>query len=55
MAEVELNGLVYVFEDDMKLIDWLDANADELREDKGSSSYPDPANVYSALRSTKAK
>lgn len=44
MAEVELNGLIYIFEDDMKLIDWLDANADDVREDKGCSSYlrPEP-------------
>lgn len=32
MVEVEVNGLVFIFEDDMKLIEWLDANADDVRE-----------------------
>ena len=34
MAEVHLNGLVFVFYDDDALMEWLDANADEVREDK---------------------
>ena len=34
MAEVHLNGLVFVFYDDDVLMEWLDANADEVREDK---------------------
>lgn len=33
MIEIKLNGLVYVFEDDMKVIEWLDANADDVREE----------------------
>lgn len=32
MAEVELNGLVFIFEDDLKLFELLDANADDVRE-----------------------
>lgn len=38
MAEIELYGFVYVFEDDMKLMDLLDANADEVREKNSASS-----------------
>ena len=32
MLEIEVNGLVYIFEDDWKVIEWLDANADDMRE-----------------------
>ena len=32
MVEIEVGGLVYVFESDWKVIEWLDANADEVRE-----------------------
>lgn len=31
MVEIELNGLIYIFWDEMPLIDWLDAHADEVR------------------------
>lgn len=33
MAEIYLNGLVFVFYDDDELMEWLDANADEVREE----------------------
>ncbi len=33
MAEIHLNGLVFVFEDDTALIEWLDAHADEMYEE----------------------
>lgn len=33
MIEIKLNGLVYVFDDDMKVIELLDANADDVREE----------------------
>lgn len=34
MARIHLNGLVFVFYDDDELMEWLDANADEVHEDK---------------------
>lgn len=34
MIKVNVYGLVYVFEDDMKLIDWLDENCDNMYEEK---------------------
>ncbi len=33
MTEIHVNGLVFVFEDDTALIEWLDANADEVYEE----------------------
>lgn len=33
MAEIRLNGLVFVFHDDDELMEWLDTNADEVHED----------------------
>ena len=33
MTEVCVNGLVFVFYDDDALMEWLDAHADEVREE----------------------
>ena len=33
MTEIRLNGLVFVFNDDTALIEWLDAHADEMYEE----------------------
>ena len=33
MAEIHLGGLVLIFEDDTALMEWLDAHADEVREE----------------------
>lgn len=33
MTKVTVNGLVFVFDDDTKLIDWLDANCDDMYEE----------------------
>lgn len=32
MVKIEVNGFIYTFEDDLKLMDLLDANADEVEE-----------------------
>ena len=32
MVEIKIGGMVYTFEDDWKVIEWLDANADDVRE-----------------------
>lgn len=34
MAEVHVNGLVFVFYDDDALMEWLDAHADDVREER---------------------
>lgn len=33
MTEIHVNGLVFVFNDDIALIEWLDAHADEMYEE----------------------
>lgn len=33
MVEVHLNGLIFVFDDDTALMEWLDAHAIEVREE----------------------
>ena len=33
MAEIHLGGLVFIFEDDTALMEWLDAHGDEVREE----------------------
>ena len=33
MTEVHVNGLVFVFYDDDVLMEWLDAHADDVREE----------------------
>ena len=32
MVEIKISGMIYTFEDDWKVIEWLDANADAARE-----------------------
>mgnify|MGYP001337899924 CR=1 FL=1 len=34
MAEVHLNGLIFVFYNEDELMKWLDAHADDVREEK---------------------
>lgn len=33
MVEVHLNGLIFVFDDDTPLMEWMDAHAVEVREE----------------------
>lgn len=39
MAKIHYNGKIYIFEDEDELEDWLDENADEIREERKNMEF----------------
>lgn len=40
MLEIKIGGMIYTFEDDWKVIEWMDANANALNEQPAIDAAP---------------